>query len=96
MRLGLTPNTRRAQENTKFAAQFGFIPTLDQQITPEQMSKPSDKMLFNGTADLTVMLRMKNETANSAMKEKRTGLGPLGELVQESVNQRRRVATGKF
>jgi hypothetical protein len=39
---------------------------------------------------------MKNETANSAMKEKRTGLGPLGELVQENVSQRRRVASGKF
>lgn len=86
----------QSAEYTKFAAQFGFIPALDQQIPPEQMSKLRDKMLFNGTAELTVMLRMKNETANSAMKEKRTSLGPIGELVVESVDSEEASRNGQI
>jgi hypothetical protein len=86
----------QSAEYTKFAAQFGFIPALDQQIPPEQMSELRDKMLFNGTAELTVMLRMKNETANSAMKEKRTSLRAIGELVVESVDSEEASRNGQI
>lgn len=69
-----------------FSRSYGFYVPMRYTVVADQYAKIVSKMELNMTADMNVMDRWKMANAAMSTTEKRMSLGPLGDLVQNSVD----------